>query len=186
MMPINHRKIDRRTLYTIQVIKDALLQLLAQEPYSQITVAKICRTAEITRTTFYLHFDNLTAVLNTLLEDALNFNDLPINGESYIPACQRISKNNAYRALFMDPSLSDYIIGRIYTHEQAVMIPKIIQKTKVSPEDADLLFRYTLRGSFYVNYCHHWQRTKAWQHDVDLLNFMLEHGYQSLLSREKD
>jgi len=65
---------DRRTIYTINIIKDSFLELIEQQPYMQITVAQLCRTAEITRSTFYLHFDNLTDVLNSVLDDALLFN----------------------------------------------------------------------------------------------------------------
>ena len=65
------RKTDRRTIYTKNVIKDALLKLMEKKQFDQITVAALCRQAEITRATFYIHYDNLTVVLNELLEDAL-------------------------------------------------------------------------------------------------------------------
>ena len=65
------RKTDRRTTYTINTVKDAMLELLEKEPFDKITVASLCRQAEITRTTFYLHFSDITAVLDELLKDAL-------------------------------------------------------------------------------------------------------------------
>ena len=65
------RKTDRRTLYTKMVIKDALLELMKEYSFDKITVTAICKTAEITRTTFYLHFNDLTAVVDELLVEAL-------------------------------------------------------------------------------------------------------------------
>lgn len=65
------RKTDRRTQYTINIVKEAFLELINDHPYSQITVTQVCRQAEITRSTFYLHFNNLTDVLNVVLDDAL-------------------------------------------------------------------------------------------------------------------
>ena len=46
-------KLDRRTIYTVNTIKDSFLELINQEPYSQINVAKLCRHADMTRSTFY-------------------------------------------------------------------------------------------------------------------------------------
>ena len=65
------RKTDRRTLYTRMVIKDALLNLLAEKEYADVTIADLCREAEINRGTFYLHYSNLHEVLEELFDDAL-------------------------------------------------------------------------------------------------------------------
>lgn len=52
MVEIKRRKTDRRTLYTIRVIKDAFIKLVKEEPYSKVTITQICREADITRSTF--------------------------------------------------------------------------------------------------------------------------------------
>ena len=125
-------------------IKEAFLELINQHSYSQITVAQVCRQAEITRSTFYLHFNNLTDVLNSVLDDALmisqnNAGSLPLTNnisidylkqnESLLPTCQRIANSQKYRALLMDPDLSEYIIGRIANHERASTISLIQERT---------------------------------------------------------
>lgn len=58
-MMTQERKIDRRTLYTLNVIQEAFLKLIDQQPFAKITVAQVCREAEITRSTFYIHYSNL-------------------------------------------------------------------------------------------------------------------------------
>ncbi|MQS75311.1 TetR/AcrR family transcriptional regulator [Companilactobacillus halodurans] len=70
----NERKTDRRTIFIISAIKDAFLKLIEQKSYNQINVAEFCREARITRSTFYLHYDNLTDVLNEILDEVLLFN----------------------------------------------------------------------------------------------------------------
>ena len=121
------RKTDRRTTYTINTVKDAMLELLEKEPFDKITVASLCRQAEITRTTFYLHFSDITAVLDELLKDALQVaenssiqdkdNILPIyakekniekikENDILLPVCQRIANSPKYRVLFLDETLS--------------------------------------------------------------------------------
>ena len=47
MKEIKHRKTDRRTLYTLSVIKNTFLQLVKQKSYNQITITELCRLADI-------------------------------------------------------------------------------------------------------------------------------------------
>lgn len=67
----NTRKTDRRTRYTKKAIQDAFLRVKRAKDYNAITVADICREAEISRGTFYAHFNNIAEVLDALLDDAL-------------------------------------------------------------------------------------------------------------------
>lgn len=188
------RKTDRRTQYTINVVKEAFLELINDHPYSQITVTQVCRQAEITRSTFYLHFNNLTDVLNVVLDDALmisknsaeslpNISELSIDclkqNESLLPTCQRIASATKYRALLMDPDLSEYIIGRIASHERGRMIPLIQQRTGLNSQDAETLFNYTLHGSFAINKRHHFIKDDEWYHEVELLNRFINAGYRT-------
>lgn len=49
-------KLDRRVRRTYQQLEDALVQLLMEKPFDQITVQELCDQAMIRRTTFYQHF----------------------------------------------------------------------------------------------------------------------------------
>lgn len=195
------RKIDRRTLYTINIIKDSFLDLINQKTYTQINVAELCRQADITRSTFYLHFDNLTDVLNNVLDDAFLFNqstslstlpesqpltiDLLRENESLLPACQRIADSSKYRQLLMDPSLSEYIIGRIIAHEKDKIVPSIQKRTGLNKNEAELLFIYSINGSFAINKRHHFIKDDAWYQELQLLNTFTSGGYNSLEVNKK-
>lgn len=195
------RKIDRRTLYTINIIKDSFLDLIKQKTYNQINVAELCRQADITRSTFYLHFDNLTDVLNAVLDDAFLFNqstslstlpesqpltiDLLRENESLLPACQRIADSSKYRQLLMDPSLSEYIIGRIIAHEKDKIVPSIQKRTGLNKNEAELLFIYSINGSFAINKRHHFIKDDAWYQELQLLNTFTSGGYNSLEVNKK-
>ena len=61
---------DRRTKYTRKVIRDAMMELLNTKPYSKISVAEICRLAEINRGTFYIHYYDVDDVLDDILEQS--------------------------------------------------------------------------------------------------------------------
>ena len=70
------RKTDRRTITTKTQIKDALLILLKSTSYNRISVSLLCKQAQITRPTFYLHYQNLNEVLDEILDDALRITEL--------------------------------------------------------------------------------------------------------------
>lgn len=177
-MTTKNKKVDRRTLYTINVIKEAFLKILRQKPFNQMTIVEICRKAEITRSTFYLHFDSLSDLLNAIIDDALELSpsmvDQTPTSESLVPACQRLGESSKYQHLFMEPDLSEYIIGRVIQREKARMIPKIMHNMEVNEQDAETIFIYSIHGSFAINRKHHFQRTPQWQHDMELLNNIMK------------
>ena len=52
--------------HTRSIIKDSMLELLKKTSYDKITIAMLCRAAQIGRTTFYNHYDDLSEVLDEL------------------------------------------------------------------------------------------------------------------------
>ncbi|OYD09554.1 TetR/AcrR family transcriptional regulator [Paludifilum halophilum] len=53
------KKLDRRKKHTRKVLKESLIELLADDkPISAITVKEICAMADINRSTFYMHYSD--------------------------------------------------------------------------------------------------------------------------------
>lgn len=198
------RKTDRRTIYTENVIKDAMLELLNDTTFEKITVTAVCKQAEITRATFYLHFDDLTDVLDATLDDALklaehidtnpNQNMLQMLGilsdapdaetvrkhETLLPACQRIADIPKYHVLFLDEGLSDYIIKKMYLAEKDKMIPMLMNQCRLSRKEADKIFLFVIYGAYHVNKSMHWDKSTEWyQLQGKLIKFILG-GFHSL------
>lgn len=188
----NSNRIDRRTIYTVNVIKDSFLELIQDKPYSKISIKEICKVADISRSTFYLHFKSINDVLNAILDNAIkmtspdylkisNFSiDYLKENESLIPACQRVGSSEKYRKLLLDPELTEYIVGRIMIRERNRVVPAIQEKTGLSKEDAETLFLYTLHGSFAVNRANQFRKNNKWYHDVQLINNFTLNGYNAL------
>ena len=63
---------SRRIRMTKRLMKDALLELLAQKSLVSITVKELCETADVHRTTFYTHYTDLTDLLREIEQDFLN------------------------------------------------------------------------------------------------------------------
>lgn len=65
---VSRRHRERREL-SRQRLLDAARGLLEDAPPGDLTVEAVARRAELTRTAFYRHFDDLTALLLTLLDE---------------------------------------------------------------------------------------------------------------------
>ena len=104
------------------VVKDALLDLLSETDYADITIATLCRKAEISRGTFYLHYDNLKQVMDELFANALgNTHSMlfqigcePASGEKCAyPLCRFLRENRKYQPLFFSDTLRSQVIEKI-------------------------------------------------------------------------
>ena len=65
------RKTDARIRYTQRILKESLLALLKQKPINKITVKEVCERAELNRATFYAHYSDCFALLESIEEDLL-------------------------------------------------------------------------------------------------------------------
>ena len=205
MQEQNTRKMDRRTIYTRNTVKDALLELLEEQSFEKITVASLCRQAEITRATFYLHFQSLDEVLDELLNDALMVAEAASNemrveermealraivltgdadtlrkNERLLPPCQRVADDPKYRAVFMDSTLTDFIINRIYMLERGQSVPYMQEKFHLDRETADRIFMMLICGLFYVNRSLKWNKDNNWYEMQLIINRFIFGGWEAL------
>lgn len=122
------KKTDRRTLYTKSAIKDTFLELKRKRALDSITITELCKMAEISRGTFYLHYGNISEVLNELIDDALS--DVMGTGEKLegaescegeggiCPLCHYIRRSKKYRCLFSDDTLTSRIVNQIVSKRE--------------------------------------------------------------------
>ena len=62
---------DRRAQRTKKLMADALIQLSAQKPYTEITIRDIADTADIAYSTFFQHYKDKDALLRDMAADAI-------------------------------------------------------------------------------------------------------------------
>ena len=65
------RKTDARIRYTQSVLKQVLLSFLKEKPMNKITVKEVCERAGLNRATFYAHYSDCFALLESIEEDLL-------------------------------------------------------------------------------------------------------------------
>lgn len=110
-------------LVTKKVIADALKSLLLEMPLSKISVKSITTRCNISRNTFYYHFQDKYELINwifssDMLQNANSFNDPGKLAESFVNVCKCLYANRKfYLACFQyvgQNSLYDYLFNFYY------------------------------------------------------------------------
>lgn len=65
-------KNNRRTVITKRIFKEVLLELLREKPIYKITIKEICDSADMSRSTFYLHYQDQFELLEDIERDVLD------------------------------------------------------------------------------------------------------------------
>lgn len=64
------RKSDRRSRRTSMALQQGLVELLLEKPLREITISEVTDAADVSRTTFYLHYKNISDLFDSM-EDAI-------------------------------------------------------------------------------------------------------------------
>lgn len=172
-------KEDRRTRYTKAAIHEAFFALLHEKGFSKTTVTDICKRAEINRGTFYLHYVDKYALLDEIIDEALDA-EPPLEGKAPTSMCQKAPANADYRMLYTQPELFSRVAERVVERGAAQMVPQIMERTGLSEEDARALFVFTANGNLAVNRVLGWQQGPRFQHVQNLISRFVDAGYAGL------
>ncbi len=69
MNTMENGKIDRRIKRTKTMMRDALVDLMSEMPFGEITAKDITSRADLNRATFYLHYNNVFELLDELEDE---------------------------------------------------------------------------------------------------------------------
>ncbi len=183
------RKTDRRTLYTRMVIKEAMLKLLSEKDYGEITVADLCREAELNRGTFYIHYNNIPQVVEALFDDALkNMHSVlaqigcavATDEKCAYPLCRFLRENKQYQPLFFSDSLRTRAVERLADFNRGNYIAKLREKTQLSQEVLEAIFYFQLNGCLAVSKRNIGISDEAWSRIQCGVDSLLKNGFQKL------
>ncbi|MBB6633512.1 TetR/AcrR family transcriptional regulator [Cohnella thailandensis] len=75
-MPVTSSRLggptDRRIVRTQQLVRDALLSLATEKPFSEILVRDITERANVNRSTFYAHYQDKFELMDKIAEEKLS------------------------------------------------------------------------------------------------------------------
>jgi AcrR family transcriptional regulator len=119
-------KLDRRVRRTRRRLRDALIQLILKKGYDKVTIQDITDTADLSRATFYLHYNDKDELLAGSLEEM--FDELMVSVKDImqrrkmelsdsnppsLPAFQHVADYaELYKSLLGDSGVSS-VINRI-------------------------------------------------------------------------
>lgn len=189
------RKTDRRTLYTKAAIKDAFLRVKRSKEYNVITVADICREAEISRATFYTHFKNIAEVLDALLDDVLANRDYVLKylteaktdaqSRCTYPLCQLVRDSQELRCIFFDDALNHVVIKKIAELFKTDYIREIQQiSNSLSSQEAEALFYFQINGCYAISKQYSKHRNEEWCSIQNMMHQFIKGGVHNFLVEE--
>jgi len=132
---------------THQAVMDAMMEALKTKSIKQITVAELCRTVHINRSTFYEHFldvyDVLEQIADNVSGEILNQapQDTPTR-ENFLNLYRYIKDNKELYTLFFHQNLPLYIYEKFFPSEEPPFPPHAILHARGIKNDVQLEYHY--------------------------------------------
>jgi AcrR family transcriptional regulator len=112
--------LDRRIKRTRKLVQEALFSLMAESPYQKIRISQIADRADISRSTFYLHYqtkdDLLLSSVDEIIDEYFKTIDQPNREDKHSPALLLFSKwkqNIAKMRMILDAGMEYRIYQRL-------------------------------------------------------------------------
>ncbi len=145
---------DRRIVKTKKSLKEAMIIMLGKKDFEHITITELCREAEVSRITFYSHYNDKYALLDEIFDDMLKLgtedyyrrqrenNPTGRLAAGYVNMLDAILQLYSDRFDFFrhtDPEKNPYLASRLYsivleTVEQHTLHVKKRMRLKYSPK----------------------------------------------------
>ena len=167
----HERKMDRRTRYTRQTIRDTLLELMREKGFRRVTVTEVCKRAEINRGTFYLHYLDLSDVLDDILTElmsettcALDHVLCPNRQCTTYPFCDKIRSSERYQVLFLDDSVTENLLRKLSDCCKEDYVTYLMSHSLLTFQEAEAIFSFQMNGCLAINrlmlrnHCTDWKR----------------------------
>ena len=118
-------------------LKSAFLRILEKKPLSDMTIAEVVREAQVSRSTFYLHYQNLGDLYDEMVREVAcqvlplltgcGCNCEPENGKK--PFCHVVRETNRYTPLFRESRFLETILQSEGAAEQSTPFTPIFEQT---------------------------------------------------------
>ena len=145
---------DRRIVKTKKSLNEAMIIMLGKKDFEHITITELCREAEVSRITFYSHYNDKYALLDEIFDDMLKLgtedyyrrqrenNPTGRLAAGYVNMLDAILQLYSDRSDFFrhtDPEKNPYLASRLYsivleTVEQHTLHVKKRMRLKYSPK----------------------------------------------------
>ena len=159
----NNKKTDRRVLYTKKIIKDTLVEELNKKKFHEISITSVCKKADISRTTFYLHYKNLIEVVEDMVDDLIDYwppffkcvieiykecDDVGESKKIYTDYSniETITKGLSYKSIFKDSNLLVVILNRINIKRKDTITCFLAKELEIDKKRAEAIYYFQING----------------------------------------
>lgn len=173
---------DRRIAKTKNALREGFVTLLRTKPLNDITVAELCRTANVDRRTFYNHYNNVNeiveeidAIAAQILVDAVR--DIPVNTIEFFDELTKIMITNLdyYEVIVSDRSFYD-----LEYHCKKMLREALIEYYSVhstlDPLHLEYMAEYAASGimSVYTHWIRHGRKLPVEELSLLAFNFTID------------
>ena len=97
-------KMDARKRYTQMMLKQSFLKLLKEKPVNKITVKEVCELAELNRATFYAHYSDCFALMESIENELIDAFEKALRYVNSFEDRKSTRLNSSHRSLSRMPS----------------------------------------------------------------------------------
>ena len=150
------KKTDQRSRYTQFTIRKSLLTLLTKKTLKEITVSELCKTAQITRGTFYNHFFDVFDVYDSIeqefidqLKERVESTDVThLDSKFIFEIVQLIYDNYDLISTLVGDFKDTMLFEKVYEFAREKYISEFVAKCPNIPaEKIKMVFTYIVNGS---------------------------------------
>lgn len=148
------RKTDRRTRYSIDMIKKALFTLLQEKELSAVTVTDLCRLADVNRGTFYRYFKDVPDLFSHIEDEFLdNFQQVLSSDDMssyYMSILQSIRDNSSLIRFLILSNGTSHIIEKLLLLQKDFLLDALGSHCPhLGRKEVEYIFEYILGGFIY-------------------------------------
>lgn len=148
---------DSRPIKTKKSIKRALLVLLREKDISNITISELANCAEVSRKTFYLHYKDLSEILEDIKNDLQGMFDNSIMKDRRVGfrirmlnfinnIVQRVNADEEYYALMASSSYAKIIFNPLEERLKTEFLYALDTETKLDKNKKECLIDFLIGG----------------------------------------
>ncbi|MDE5548897.1 MAG: TetR family transcriptional regulator C-terminal domain-containing protein [Clostridia bacterium] len=141
----------RRVKMTKKLIKDAYIELLERNPSKRLSITDICNVADINRSTFYMHYEDINQLVTDIEDDLLDCIPYPENitgtlsiSEQFVALLERtfeyIHENKKFFSI-------------VFVHFENTNFQKRISQTILDRYKSIAIFNSTLLTKYGFAFC---------------------------------
>lgn len=145
-------KVNAGRMRSMVKIMNATLELLKTKSYDGVRVTDVCEAAEVTRKTFYRHFESKQAVIEASLDTMFfaitrqfDFNETPPRA-IILYAFEYLNTDHALAPVFTDISLLPVVADKITEYVEMIYDDTLHNATSFEPALAEYYHRFIAVG----------------------------------------